>query len=681
MSGRERALPISTLYSMPTVRLLDAHTANQIAAGEVVERPAAAAKELLENALDAGATRVLIEAEEGGRTLLRITDNGCGMTPEDAELALQRHATSKIATADDLTRLHTLGFRGEALPSIASVSHFELVTRPADSDSALRLFLEGGTLKDRGEAGAPPGTRITVRHLFYNTPARLKFIKSVTTEMNHIAEIAGRLAMAHPNVAVRLMHNGREVFSTPGTGDPRDALGALWGRDRAASLLPLSASNTAGSITGYVSPAEASRPNRSQQAFFVNRRPIASRLLGHALDNAFRPLIPEGRFAAGALFLEIPPEDVDVNVHPSKTEVRFRSEREVHSLVSQAVKAAIMHVPDAPRKSGLDAGTPSGLMRPLTRGRPADQSPDRFLPSTLRRDIPPPPDNEDDPFALPSERISPQGNVVSPALPVTPTPETMEPDDPFETPPPPSRDRWIPLPKNRDSGASGTGLDTSNLEGAGLVGRVSPSTNLQPPLRELLAGMKILGQVMNTFLIGEGQDGILLIDQHVAHERILYDRLLRARDGRRQLEVQRLLIPLTVTLSGREAAALEIQIPQLRELGFEIEPFGGETYIVRAVPADLSHRDPEAILRDLVDDLTEEWGPNRSVMERAVDAVLASAACHGAIKAHMPLGMAEMQRLVEDLMNTDDPYYCPHGRPVILRITGAELLKWFKRTH
>lgn len=662
------------------VRLLDEQTANQIAAGEVVERPAAAVKELIENALDAGSNRINLEVEDGGRALIRITDNGFGMTPEDAELALQRHATSKIVSADDLTRLRTLGFRGEALPSIASISHFELVTRPPDAASATRLALEGGRIVEKGEAGAPPGTRITVRHLFYNTPARLKFIKSITTEMNHIAEISGRLAMAHPHVAMRLMHNGREVFATPGTGDPRDTLAALWGRDRAAALLSAASATPAASVTGFVSPPEHSRPNRGQQAFFVNGRPIASRLLAHALDHTFRPLIPEGRFAAGAIFLMVPPEDVDVNVHPSKTEVRFRNDRDIHSAISRAVRAALMQVPEITRSGNSEIGKlgnmggeaegPAGLIRPDLQQR-LNLSPDRFLPDSLvKRSGPVAPVWQGvDPF---EEEPRPPGAYYAPS----PYPAPPREPEEGETAPSESPDALPSVspepPPSPEADLTPEAFPTPDTQ--------HPIPDTRPPITDLLGGMRLLGQVMNTFLVGEGREGILLIDQHVAHERILYDRLLRARNGQRAPEVQRLLLPLTVTLSGREAAALETRLPELERLGFEVEPFGGETFIVRALPVGLSHKAPETLLRDLAAELTDEPGGNQSVMERAVDAVIASASCHGAIKANMPLGPTEMRQLVEDLMNTDDPYHCPHGRPIVVRITQAELFKWFKRS-
>ncbi len=674
---------------MPFVRLLDAQTANQIAAGEVVERPAAAAKELVENALDAGATRITLEVEEGGRVLLRVTDNGCGMTAPDAELALQRHATSKITSADDLTRLRTLGFRGEALPSIASISHFEVITRTTDADAATRLYLEGGALLDRSEVGAPPGTRITVRHLFHNTPARLKFMKSVSTEANHLFEIVGRLAMAHPEVAVRLTHNSREVFSTPGTGEGRDALAALWGRDRAAALLPAASATPYAAVTGFVSPPEQSRPNRGQQAFFVNRRPIVSRLLAHALDNAFRPLIPQGRFAAAALFLDLSPEEIDVNVSPSKTEVRFRHEREVHSAVSQAVRAALMSVPAMSRPvEEEDAPLPAALLRPPGASRFEGGSPDRYMPESLLRRTDPSPASwhgvEAEGYS-PAEASAPSNRTAAAPdeAPTSPDDAPTSPDD--ASLPPPRAPAMADDPFDAAIEAEGASqeeiasADSTSGEAHDLNSTGEMSFPAQP-VAEMLGGMRLLGQVMNTFLVGEGRDGIILIDQHVAHERILYDRLLRARDGRQAMNVQRLLLPLTVTLSPREAATLDARLPELRRLGFEVEPFGGETFILRAYPAELGHRNPERILRDLAADLTEEWGAGKSVMERAVDAVIASASCHGAIKANMPLGPVEMRRLIEDLIHSDDPFRCPHGRPILVRITGAELMKWFKRT-
>jgi DNA mismatch repair protein MutL len=414
----------------------------------------------------------------------------------------------------------------------------------------------------------------------------------------------------------------------------------------------------AATVTGYVSPPEQSRPNRGQQAFFVNGRPIVSRLLAHALDQTFRPLIPDGRFAAAALFLEVPSEDVDVNVHPSKTEVRFRSEREVHSAISRAVRSALLLTPSVSRPETEETPpSPSvGLLRPLSAERPTVPV-QQFLPESLMRGVPPSEEAWEDPFAAPAQSstmpLEREAGGERPELDVEPTP-------PIETAP------TAPLPE--DTGAQP------------LLDAPPPNFAANRAVVEMLSRTRLLGQVMNTFLVGEGPDGIVLIDQHVAHERILYDRLVRTREGRAKMEIQRLLIPLTITLSGREAAALETRLSELEAFGFDIESYSGGTFLVRALPADLSHRNPEAILRDLAADLNEEWGSQRTVMEKAIDAVLASASCHGAIKANMPLGPAEMKRLVDDLMRTDDPFHCPHGRPIIVKITAAELFKWFKRT-
>src|SRR5579871_5962843 len=326
------------------VVLLDENTANRIAAGEVVERPASAVKELVENAVDAGATQITVTLEEGGKERLSVADNGCGMTRNDAVLALQRHATSKIRTADDLFAIHTLGFRGEALPSIASVSHMTLTSKPADPESGTQVNISGGDIDAVEDVAARDGTTIVVEHLFFNTPARLKFLKSTPTEVARTVDMVGQLAAAYPEVAFRLRNGAQEVLATPGTGEPLAALAAVWGRDRARKLIPIRHEGAGLTVSGYIATPDVSRPGRSHELFFVNRRPIKSRLLGHALEEAFRALTPESRYPIAAVFIEISPDLVDVNVHPTKTEVKFTRDGEIHHAVSQAVKGALLEI-------------------------------------------------------------------------------------------------------------------------------------------------------------------------------------------------------------------------------------------------------------------------------------------------------------------------------------------------
>ncbi len=606
----------------PRVMVLDEHTANRIAAGEVVERPAAAVKELVENAIDAGARRVHVEVEEGGRKLIRVVDDGWGMSREDALLALQRHATSKIREPADLDHIVTLGFRGEALPSIASVSRMQLDTREPEAETGVRLTVEAGVVQDLAEAGMPPGTRVTVQSLFYNTPARLKFTKSDATEFGHIADIVGRLALAHPGVAVRLTNNGRDVFSTTGSGDLLAAVGAVWGRDKLESLVPVALEAAEIEVQGLASRTDASRPNRGQQAFFVNRRPIVSRLLLHAVDDAYRTLLDPGRFPRVVLFLEIPPENVDINIHPSKAEVRFRRDGEVHQAVVKALRGALMQAQILPRTALPE--------RPLPQVPATWRSPEQ--PSAFRGRTQ---GGGGLPGPSPTERSSAgaAGQALLPEVRLGVTVENIQPPaaDPFGEP---------------------------------------------APAAENLGGWRLLGQVQNTFIVGENDQGLVLIDQHVAHERVLHDRLNRQMESH-QVDSQRLLLPVTVTLSKPEAEALASRLEELNALGFDIEPFGGASFLVRSVPAILSSGNPEGVVRDLAADFAAEEG-GRSREER-LDAILSMAACKGAIKAGQPLAPAEMRRVVQDLLATRNPYYCPHGRPVIVTLPTQELLKRFKR--
>ncbi|MGC8834677.1 MAG: DNA mismatch repair endonuclease MutL, partial [Armatimonadota bacterium] len=542
--------------------------------------------------------------ESGGRSLICVADNGCGMTREEALLSLQRHATSKIRSAEDLMRVTTLGFRGEALPSIAAVSRLQLFTRTHDSVSGTHIEVEAGAVKSVEEAGVPPGTRVEVRDLFYNTPARLKFIKSDQTELGHIVELVGKLAMAHHQVSVRLLHNGREVFATPGSPDARAAMAAVWGSERASRTVPILYETQDVKVTGFAASPEVSRPNRAYEAFFVNRRPISSRLLSHALEEAYRTLIPDGRYPVAAVFLEMDPELVDVNVHPTKAEVRFKYERDVHQAVVQAVRLALL----GGRQSQRVGLRPSRTVR-NGGGVGAAQ----FLPSSIAP--------------------RPQGLPQVPVLPNIRLGISVD-----EVRPPASEGEF-------------DAEDTS---------------------------WRLIGQIAGTFIVGEAPDGMVIIDQHVAHERVIYDRLKRGiTDG--SLEVQRLLLPVTVTLGPQEAAAVSAHLEEINRAGFEVEPFGGGTFLLRAVPAVTASSSPEAILSDLASEMAALDGTGTAAKEGVLDAVITTAACKGAVKAGQALSPAEMRKLVQDLLDSENPLTCPHGRPIIVKISHQELLKWFKR--
>jgi DNA mismatch repair protein MutL len=650
------------------VVLLDENTANRIAAGEVVERPASAVKELVENAIDAGATQITISLEEGGKARIVVADNGSGMTRTDAILALQRHATSKITSADDLFAIQTLGFRGEALPSIASVSRFSLTTKPADEESGTHLTVMGGDLVEEAAVAVRDGTTIEVAELFFNTPARLKFLKSTPTEVSRSMEVVGQLAIAYPEIAFRFRQGVAETFASPGSGEPLGALAALWGRDIARKLIPIRYEAQGLEVAGYIATPDISRPGRSHELFFVNRRPIKSRLLAHALEEAFRALTPDARYPIAAISIQISPDMVDVNVHPTKTEVKFTRDGELHHAVSQAVKGALLAygiVPVARVTAGATTQpeAPQGQLH-LTTDRPERHAGEAFLSGGSL------------------QSGSTHGGFESPSF------------SPFETslrqigiaPPPESesishpelsmhavRSEETPSISQAHSGetAGGNANPDHAEEDEVLQERPRPK-----PFAEQLRQFQVLGQARNTYIIALTPDGIAVVDQHVAHERVLYERLTVKRFSH-GIPVQHLALPLTLGLSRREALLLAEHLPAFASAGWEIEAFGGESFVVRSIPAVLVKKPYEQILRDMVDELVHQTISRRLLVQQ--DHVTITNACKMAVKAGDPLTIEEMQGLLEQLADTENPYLCPHGRPIVVMLPFHELDKQFKR--
>jgi DNA mismatch repair protein MutL len=591
------------------VHLLDPLTVNQIAAGEVVERPASVVKELIENAIDAGARKIEVHLRDSGRTMIRVLDDGCGMGPEDAVQALQRHATSKIVSSEDLSAVRTLGFRGEALPSIASVSKLTLSTAPTDGlRTAIRV--DGGELARLGGQAGPRGTEVVVEDLFFNTPARLKFLKSDTTELGQSLEHVSRYAIAYPHIAVTMTHNGQLALRTSGSGEMLEAISDVWGREAARALAPLAISAAGMDLRGYVSPPHFTKPSRAYQYVFVNGRPVRTRTLTAAIDQSFRDITPERRYPLLVLLMEVEPSRVDVNVSPTKSEVKFQQEGAAFEAIRMAVKSALMEhgmIPDASAIAAANAA--------LATLRPAN--PWSGLP------VP-----EDDPFA---------GIQPSLSVPSAPgAPWTEVPFHPAET-----------------------------------------SENGSMPFASLLNGLRVIGQVMNTFIVAETDRGMVIIDQHVAHERILYEYLCGLK-GASAIEKQALLVPQTLHLDRRSAVLLRERIREVIDVGFDLEPFGGESYVIRAVPAAIRNKDPLKILRDLVDELVEASVVRKLVPTR--EQIWITSACHMAVKAGDPLSLPEMEKLIYDLALTENPYLCPHGRPITATLTREAMLRLFKRT-
>ncbi len=605
------------------ILLLDDNTANRIAAGEVVERPASAVKELVENAIDAGATQIAVALEEGGKRRIEVADNGCGMDPEDAVLSLQRHATSKIRSSDDLFAIRTLGFRGEALPSIASVSHLTLSTKAADQPCGARLVVHGGDIESVQETGGRDGTQVVVEDLFYNTPARLKFLKSTPTEVARAVEAVGHLAIAHPGIAFRVRHGEQELFSTAGTGDALGTMAAVWGRDTARKLFPIRFDSPGLNVSGFVCSPELNRPGRSHELFFVNRRPIRSRLLGHALEDAFRSLTPDSRYPIGAVFVEISSDLVDVNVHPTKTEVKFTRDGEVHHAVSQAIKTSLLAYGVVPEMRVVSRE--SGVVRPESRTFSNQQMLLSSWPA--------------DPSPLTADTLGSLDSVLlsAPASHERSAPDTSDlttHDTPLTTPPPPR------------------------------------------PFADQLRGFRVLGQARNTYIVALTEDGLAIIDQHVAHERVLYERLTEAR-REQGMPTQRLAVPFSLSVGPAEAGMLKQRLDDFAAAGWEIEPFGRDSFMVRSVPMYASRKGHEELLRDMIDELVHQSVARRMIVQR--EHVTITNACKMAVKAGDPLTVEEMTGLLQQLADTENPYLCPHGRPIVVTIPFGDIDRKFKR--
>lgn len=593
---------------MPTetqarVRLLDPHTINQIAAGEVVERPASVVKELVENALDAGASRIHIDLADSGRSLIRVRDDGVGMVPDDVRACLQRHATSKITAAEDLHEVRSLGFRGEALPSIASVSRFTLASGTGDSRMVLKI-VGGEVISESREAG-PRGTDVLVEDLFFNTPARLKFLKSDSTELSAILEHLMRYAMAFPHVAFSSTHNGQTALTTTGSGNLHQAISEVWGRDTARGLAEVELVHPHLAIRGFVSPPHMTRPTRAYQYLYVNGRPVRSRTLYAALDQAYRDLTPEKRYPVVVLLLDIDPDRVDVNVSPTKSEVKFQREGEAFDAIRTAVRASLLEHGMMPDASGIAAANEA--MR--WHESPAALS---LQGANLTQ------------LSMMIQAPLAHGTEVLPA------------------PEPPS----------------------------------SAGANERFPFMELLDGLRVIGQAMKTFIIAETSRGLVIIDQHVAHERILYEYLCGLK-GPSAIEKQALLTPETLHLNRAAALMLRERLSELHDVGFDLEPFGGESFVLRAAPAALRGKNPARVLQDLVDELVDGSVARKLAPTR--EQIWIMSACKMAVKAGDPLSYAEMEKLIVDLASTENPYLCPHGRPITITLSRDDLLRKFYR--
>ena len=640
-----------------------------------MERPASVVKELVENSVYAGATRIHVEVSDGGKTLIRVSDNGCGMTAQEAVLALQRHATSKISRAEDLGVVRTLGFRGEALPSVASVSRVSVVTRARGEVEGVRLSADGGEIRELEPAGAAEGSVITIQDLFYNTPARLKFLRTTRSELSQICDVLTRLALSHPEISVRLTADGEPTLQAPGTSDPLNTITALFGKEVARELVSVSHSVPSYTVEGHVSRPNYNRPTRGGQHFFVNGRAVRSRTLTHALDEAYRSTMPSGRHSFAVIHLELDPALVDVNVHPAKAEVRFLRDWEVHRVAFEAVRQAIGRPepgreplarretlpPEALQGSWLQAPAPS------PEGDPPSPAP-LPDPNDPFADIHPPPGaSERGPGRAPAA-AGPSSAVISggPADAPLDWPAGLEPPpEPPHAPPTPPRPAAVSLP-----------LDLPPPDPASLR---APDSQLRlPDLPAPQKRFRPLAQLWNSYLVAEGTEGVWVVDQHLAHERVIFDDLAAERQEQ-PVPARPLPAPLTVQLSPAEARLAPTWLPFLERAGFSLEEFGGDAFVLRSAPVAVPSGRELVILRQVLDDLfdgSRAGGGRPDPFER----VAASTACRAALKKGTPLAEEEQERLLRDLEKTTNPYTCPHGCPIAVQISYQELLRRFKRT-
>jgi DNA mismatch repair protein MutL len=618
------------------ILVLNEEVANQIAAGEVVERPASVVKELVENALDAGATTIDVQIKQGGLEQIIVSDNGSGMEPDDLPLAFLRHATSKLRQSQDLFGIKTLGFRGEALPSIASVAKVQVITRQADAAAGWQLTVNGGEVGELSACGAPVGTTVVVNELFYNTPARKSFMKSPPAEAGRIRELMTKMALAAPQVALRLRQDDRIVLETTGNNVLRDVILAIYGRETCEQLIAVDGSSSPVQIAGLIGRPELTRNNRRDQVFILNGRLVQCRSLSAVLGEAYRSLLPRGRYPVAFLHLTLPPESVDVNVHPAKIEVRLRDERQVAAVLHRVLRQALS-------SSGQEQAAATARMGRMSSGFGVQES-----------------------LAQPMDE--PIGSV-DPALRPDIAAEEQTPLVPVSL----QQVKQQLLGVESDWScpySSATGPMASEQP----PGHVSQQDRqVSPPQSVSNHAYRLLGQALNSYLAVEREDGFWLVDQHAAHERIIYEQLSRA-EGSWQT-VQQLLVPYSLQAAPQEAAVLEQSEQELRDLGFDLQHFGGNTWLLRSLPQIYRGRFSPDQFRNLISDLADDWRTMKTLERR--EQLLIRLSCQGAIKAGQRMHNSEMIELLDQLWQTALPFTCPHGRPTAIRFSREQLFRMF----
>ena len=670
---------------MPHIQVLDQVTIDKIAAGEVIERPASVVKELVENAIDAGATSVTVEIKDGGISLIRIMDNGCGIEHDEVRSAFLRHSTSKIRTVEDIAHIRSLGFRGEALSSIAAVTQTELITKTPDAELGTRYVIEGGKEVALEETGAPNGTTFLVRQLFYNVPARRKFLKTPVTEAGHIQDLLIHLTLSHPEVSFLFISNGQEKLRTSGSGKLKDVIYQVYGRDVAANLLDIDYEKGGLRISGYLGKPVITRGNRNFENFFVNGRYVKSPMISKSLEDAYRDFTMQHKFPFAVLHFHVDGEEIDVNVHPTKMELRFQRQQEVYNTVFEGVHRRLLE-PELIQK----AEVPDPVTVPdasVSEKKSEERVKPGESPFLLKPKFAVKPEPAAATYAAPANGPAASSAAAPAASPVAEAPDTQEAHD---------EDYFIRKMRERvmayherSSSAEVSGADRiyrPEKQEERIRESVKYAAESKPEQldlfeehflkREVRAEYKLIGQVFDTYWLVQYQDSLYIIDQHAAHERVLYERTLKGMKDR-AFTSQYLSPPIILSLTMQEAELLRENMDRFARIGFEIEPFGGEEYAVRAVPDNLFSIAKKELLMEMIDDLAD--GISTSMTPELIDEKVASMSCKAAVKGNSRLSAQEVDALIGELLTLDNPYHCPHGRPTIIAMTKKELEKKFKR--
>ena len=639
---------------MPHITVLDQSTINKIAAGEVIERPSSVVKELLENAIDAQATAVTVEIRDGGISYIRVTDNGCGIPKEEVPLAFLRHSTSKIKSVEDLFTVSSLGFRGEALSSIASVAQVELITKTSEQLSGTRYQIEGGVERSYEEVGAPDGTTFLVRNLFYNTPARQKFLKTAQTEGSHVAALVEKIAMSHPDISIRFIQNNQNRLHTSGNHNLKDIIYTVFGREIAANLLPVESEQEVLQVHGFAGKPVIARSNRSFENYYINGRYVKSGLIGKAIEDAYKPFMMQHKYPFVLLHISIEPEYLDVNVHPTKMELRFRNGEQVYQMIFQAISQALSHKELIPQVDLVKREEEKALEEAQKRA----PHPEPFEVKRQAAMVQKPGE---------SRTMQPKGSPIykSEAVYGKIAESRAEPEPEIQAVAP--VESWKPEQKQpkQEQKATGQAEQPQQLD--------LFEENLLDPRNRIRH--KLIGQLFDTYWLVEFNEHLYIIDQHAAHEKVLYEKTMRTLKTR-EFTSQMLNPPIILTIGSTEEVLLKKYIKYFQEIGFEIEPFGGREYAVRAVPDNLFSVAKKELLMEMIDGLSEDAGARTADM---IHDRVATMSCKAAVKGNNHLSFAEADHLIDELLNLDNPYACPHGRPTIISMSRYELEKKFKR--